>query len=243
MKERNSSMSSFGERLGSKAYSGTRVSAARTVLFIRREVEDYMRTVAEKRRIHGFVAEGLAPVVEGDLRLFLGQVCERMRVPAPKVHVAVSDSTWRELYPRPGARLAAMAAALASKLLPRVVPMYEDKRISPLFLILPYDMAIYTQWRWEELVADWYIEAGDAPSGITPEGVLEDVDLCGRAQSYYDEFKPDFGWYLQWRAEHPPVTTVAFTLRVPGPSIRVQIHLPPMGEPEAGNVVIHCNVI
>ena len=120
-----------------------------------------------------------------------------------------------------------MATFALSNLFPRSFPL-RDGRLRTRYMILPYEVEVYTDMRWEELIADWFIEAGDdAPSGITREAVFSNEGLCDKAQIYFNKYNPDFGWYMQWRTANPPLTVVQSELRTPGNVLSVSVVVAP----------------
>jgi hypothetical protein len=90
-------------------------------------------------------------------------------------------------------------------------------------MILPYAVTVYTDWLWEQLILDWYIESGDDAPGLTREDILADEKLCDNAQIYYNKYNPEFGWYMKWRSSNPPVTNIVSNLLVPGVKVRAEI--------------------
>lgn len=212
----------------SNVYSLGRVSAARTILYVRRELEEYLGNLGVAMELQKMPPAEAVGKARADIGAFLSS--ERLRAAVgsePLVDVTCRRATWAEIYPSPARRALARAAAALSRALPRALPLRDD-RLRARYMLLPYEIEVSTDMRWEELLADWYIEAGDdAPQGATRDAVFLSEDLCNKAQLYFNKYNPDFGWYMQWRAANPPFTRVHSELRVPGNVISVRVEIAP----------------
>ena len=234
-------MPEFGEKIESDTYSLTHISATRILSFIRKELEEYLKHMNVAARLRMMEPKQVEKMAHDEISTFLGSEKIIKAVGGePEVSVECRMATWRDIYPNPVKRTAVRIIRLMGKILPRVFPPY-DERLLARFLLLPYEVDVFTDMLFEDLIADWYAESGDGPPGVTRHEILRDDDLCVRAQEYFNKFNPEFGWYMMWRNTHPPTTRVASTLRVPGNVISVIVKVPPSKIIEE-TITIKCTV-